>query len=192
MAEMSERILACALDHYTRQGLDGLSMRKMADRLGVSATAIYRHYRNKEDLLRSIIEEALSMLDGYLLTALSGHTPEERLRKALGRYLDFAMEKTRYYEAIFLTPQQMGGALQSEKSIGKGLDLVRFFSDRVEECMDSGFLAKGDAHSAAMSLCALIHGHTSLYLGGKCAEDEAGFRKMFGDSLNRVLQGLGP
>ena len=42
---------------YLEQGLPVLSMRHLADRLGVFATAIYRHYRNEEDLIHKLIEE---------------------------------------------------------------------------------------------------------------------------------------
>jgi AcrR family transcriptional regulator len=51
-----ERVLLVALDVADRDGLEGLSMRRLGQELGVDAMALYRHVRNKDDLLDGIVE----------------------------------------------------------------------------------------------------------------------------------------
>ncbi len=56
MKNMRERILKLSIELYLQSGLRGISMRKIASRLGVSATAIYRHYENIQDLICRLID----------------------------------------------------------------------------------------------------------------------------------------
>lgn len=190
MSELRERILECALDLYLEHGLKGLSMRHVGERLGVSATAIYRHYRNKEDLVHNVIGEAVKVFGSYLFRALSAKTPEERYRQSGEAYLAFALEKSKYYDVIFLVPSQLGEAALPEDLHQRSMATFQFLVDRVQECMESGYFRKDDAHTVAMTIWAHAHGLVSIYLAKKFPMEEAAFRKLFWDSHARVLQGL--
>lgn len=191
MSDLREKILACALDQYLDQGLKGLSMRQIADKLGVSATAIYRHYRNKEDLLHNIIGEAIKVFGSYIFTSLAGQTPEERLNLGGEAYLNFALEQTKYYEVIFLAPDQLGPESMPEDLRNKSMATFQSLLDRVQECMESGHFKKDDPHSVAMTLWAHGHGLISIYLAKKSPLDETGFRKLYWESHSRIMNGLG-
>lgn len=58
-----ERVLATAVDLADEGGLDAVSMRKLGQKLGVEAMAIYRHVRDKDDLLDGLVEEVLGEID---------------------------------------------------------------------------------------------------------------------------------
>jgi len=51
-----ERVLGCALAMADEDGLDGLSMRKLADRLGVKAMSLYNHVANKDEIIDGLVE----------------------------------------------------------------------------------------------------------------------------------------
>jgi AcrR family transcriptional regulator len=190
MSDLRERILDCAVDLYLEHGLKGLSMRHVGDRLGVSATAIYRHYRNKEDLVHNVIGEAVKVFGGYLFTALSAKTAEERYVKSGEAYLDFALGKSKYYEVIFMAPSQLGEERLPEDVHQRSMATFQFLVDRVQECMEAGYFRKDDAFSVATTIWAHGHGLISIYLAKKCPFDEAGFRRFFWESHARLLQGL--
>jgi TetR/AcrR family tetracycline transcriptional repressor len=57
-----ERILSTALDLVDRDGLDGLSMRKLAGELGVDPMSIYHHVANKEALLKALVERVFAAM----------------------------------------------------------------------------------------------------------------------------------
>jgi AcrR family transcriptional regulator len=191
MVDIRDRILACAVDLYLDQGLKGLSMRHVADKVGVSATALYRHYRNKEDILHNVIGEAVKVFGGYLFKALAGQSPEERFRLGGEAYLNFALEQTKYYEVIFLAPNQLGQEAQPEELRQQSMATFQFLVDRVQECMESGYFRKGDPFSVAMTIWAHGHGLIAIYLAKKWPGDALGFRKMYWDSFERILIGLG-
>jgi AcrR family transcriptional regulator len=190
MSDLRGRILDCALDLYLEHGLKGLSMRHVGESLGVSATAIYRHYRNKEDLLHNVLGEAVKVFGSYLFTALSGKTPEERFQRGGEAYLDFALEKSKYYEVIFMAPSQLGGDSLPEDLRERSTATFQFLVDRVQECMESGYIRKDDANAVSMTIWAHTHGLVSIYLAKKWPLDEAGFRRLYGESTERIMQGL--
>lgn len=55
-----DRVLDCALNMADAEGLDALSMRKLADRLGVKAMSLYNHVANKEDIIDGLVERVVS------------------------------------------------------------------------------------------------------------------------------------
>ena len=192
MSDLRGRILECALDLYLEQGLKGLSMRHVGETLGVSATAIYRHYRNKEDLLHNVIGEAVNVFGSYLFTSLSGRTAEERFMRCGEAYLDFALQKSKYYEVIFMAPSQLGGEGFPEDLRERSLATFQFLVDRVQESMEAGYLRKDDATAVSLTIWAHTHGLVSIYLAKKWQIDESGFRSLYRESKGRLLGGLLP
>jgi AcrR family transcriptional regulator len=190
MSDLRGRILECALDLYLEHGLKGLSMRHVGETLGVSATAIYRHYRNKEDLLHNVIGEAVNVFGSYLFTSLSGRTAEERFIRCGDAYLDFALQKSKYYEVIFMAPSQLGGEGFPEDLRERSLATFQFLVDRVQESMEAGYLRKDDATAVSLTIWAHTHGLVSIYLAKKWQIDETGFRALYRESTRRLLSGL--
>jgi AcrR family transcriptional regulator len=190
MSDLRGRILECALDLYLEHGLKGLSMRHVGETLGVSATAIYRHYRNKEDLLHNVLGEAVDVFGRYLFAALSGRTPEERFQRGGEAYLNFALEKSKYYEVIFMGPSLLGEEGIPEELRARSMATFQFLVDRVQECMESGYLAKDDAQAVSLTVWAHTHGLVSIYLAKKWPIDEEGFRRLYRESTERLMLGL--
>jgi len=58
-----ERVLRAAVDLADRDGIDALSMRKLGQELGVEAMALYRHVRNKDDILDGAIDVVVGEID---------------------------------------------------------------------------------------------------------------------------------
>src|SRR5512134_2947685 len=86
-----DRVLLAAQELFLAHGPDGISMRKIAAKAGVTAPAIYRHYKDKDELLHEIINAGLEILQRYLEPAFRAPTPYERLQLLIDYYLDFAL-----------------------------------------------------------------------------------------------------
>ena len=191
MSDLLGRILDCARDLYLEKGLRGFSLRLLAGRLDVSPTALYRHFRNKEDIIHKVIEEAVKVFAGYLFASLAAGTPEERFRLSGEAYLGFALEQRKYYEVIFMAPEQIGSEPVPEGLQGKNMATFQFLIDRVQEMMEGGALRKDSPKDVAVTVWAHSHGLISLYLAGKMPMDEAAFRILYWQSIERLLHGLG-
>lgn len=84
------RILDAAEEIARRRGLDALSMRAIAERIGLSAPAAYRHFRSKSEIVRAMIERGRDRFVRGLAVALRGSKgPEEILAVSARYYLRF-------------------------------------------------------------------------------------------------------
>ncbi len=184
-----ERILSEARELFVRQGLEGFSMRVLAERVGVSAPAIYRHFADKDALLATLIDESFSTFAGYLVRALSGRTPLERFRRAGEAYFAFALEHPRDYQLMFSTDCKTLGYVQISAEIEeRAQGTFRFLVDRVRECLDAEVFAPGDPVALSLYVWSQVHGLAILWLNGQLEGrlDRAGLDAMVALVLDRV------
>ena len=164
-------------------------MRKVAELVGVSAPAIYRHFRNKDDLLNEIVIEGLRILEGYLRPALEAPDPYERLRRLTENYLNFALEQPQYFDFAFLIPSREIGRVDDE--IGRpDWTTFRLAVEQVAECMKRGIFAEDDPLETSISIWAEVHGLVTLYRTGRFGSDPTSFKGIYRNSVDRVLKGL--
>lgn len=184
------RILAVACDIYLEEGNKGLSMRKVAARAGLSATAIYRHFDSKETLHYQVLTDGFRTFGAYLYPALSADTPMARLNAAADGFFRFATEQSKYYELLFLTMDH-----SEEKKVQHTLNseahrTFDFMVQRVHECMDNGDLKPDDPVEIATLLLSVCNGFFGLYVSRKVEDDLTGMKARYDRMFKRILQGI--
>jgi AcrR family transcriptional regulator len=100
---LGEAILEAARKLCFAEGVDGVSARKIANEVGCSATAIYSHYHNLDDVLHHLRMEGHALLADYFRRVDSSLEPVGRLREFGRAYYRFAIEHPKYYEMMFLS-----------------------------------------------------------------------------------------
>ena len=192
MSIQREEIIRCACDLYLSEGLEGFSMRKLAKCVGCTAPALYRHYESKEEVMRDVVAEAYRLFAQYLYRALEGRTPPERFTRAGQAYVDFAMEQPALYEVLYV-PLDLLGIQPGEGAVAdQACSVGQFWSDRVREMMDTGFIHPGDPQKLSLTLWAHGHGMVSLYHRGLLpVSSEEEFKALIVDSYFRVVRGIG-
>lgn len=85
-----EKILLVALELFSKQGYSGVSVRDIAKEIGISQSALYKHYKNKEDILNKIIIEVDQRLKK---TYLKNAVPNINSESLSGDYSKLAVEK---------------------------------------------------------------------------------------------------
>src|SRR5262249_15993754 len=91
--DLRRMILDVAGELILEQGYEGFSMRRVAERIGYSATTIYRYYEDKDDLLFAVINEGFSEFARQLRGAAEGARDPLKRLEALGRaYIRFGLE----------------------------------------------------------------------------------------------------
>ncbi|HUQ80831.1 MAG TPA: TetR/AcrR family transcriptional regulator [Gemmatimonadaceae bacterium] len=180
------RVKAAAHRVLARDGLAALSMRNVATEAGVTATAIYRHFKDKDELLRTIIRERYETFLQYLAEAAPAKRPFERLLAALDRYADFAIDHPTSYELLFVSPHGISidrypADFNSGRS--RGFRQLRLL---VEECIDAGEIRDGDATDIALGMYAHAHGIVMLHRAGRFGGRNDVMRRFFRRSLSRL------
>lgn len=190
MSTQRKDILSAACDLLVTGGLDGLSMRKLATQLGVTAPALYRHYESKESVLVDVVGEAFNVFAQYLYRALEGRTPVERFSLTGRSYLAFALEHPRYYALLHAAHEIMGHDALPHEATDHACAVGQFMVDRVREGMECGMLKAGPPETVARTIWAHAHGLVSIYHRGLFRIEEAEFRDLFLESSWRLMEGL--
>jgi AcrR family transcriptional regulator len=81
------RIQQVALELFAEQGYDKTSLREIAERLDVTKAALYYHFKSKEDIVRSLVEDYFGQLDALIAWAKAQPRTAQTRREILGRYV---------------------------------------------------------------------------------------------------------
>ena len=185
LVDIRTRILDAARAITLAEGPHGVSARKIAQRVGCSATAIYLYYRSIDDLLHHLRMEGFEVLVRYLRDVDSTLEPVERV-VAMGRqYWRFGREHANAYELMFLhrfrrTPRP--------EVVQREIYALMLLRDVVKEGIDGGAFRRDlDLMATTNALWAEIHGLTSLAVSGRLLQTAAGHDQ---DVLETVLDGI--
>ncbi|MEU6426734.1 helix-turn-helix domain-containing protein [Microbispora sp. NPDC046973] len=122
------RIQEVAITLFTEQGYEATSLREIAEALGVTKAALYYHFRTKEDIVASLIEDRIEALDE--LIAWAGRRPRTaETRAELIRRYGALMTKGRAHEVMHFMDRNKT-ALQGHAKV----DLMR---ERMGELMQA-------------------------------------------------------
>jgi len=95
-------LLGAAQEILETQSQDALSMRSLAEKVGVSRTALYHHFSNKNDLLCALAENGFSHLYELISENKNHDTPaEEQVQAAIIGYLEFSTQHAAQYQLMF-------------------------------------------------------------------------------------------
>jgi AcrR family transcriptional regulator len=81
------RIQQVALELFAEQGYEKTSLREIAERLDVTKAALYYHFKSKEDIVRSLVEDYFGQLDDLIAWAKTQPRTAQTRREILGRYV---------------------------------------------------------------------------------------------------------
>jgi AcrR family transcriptional regulator len=101
--ETRERILDAAREMFATQGVEATTMRAIADRIEYTPTAIYYHFRDKDELIRELCHTDFASLAGAFNRIGRIEDPVERLRRIGMAYVEFAIEHPHHYRIMFMT-----------------------------------------------------------------------------------------
>ncbi|MBQ0892181.1 TetR/AcrR family transcriptional regulator [Micromonospora sp. U56] len=119
-----ERIQAVALELFTEQGYERTSLREIAERLNVTKAALYYHFKSKDEIVNSLVEDRVRRIDELIAWARS-QPPTRATRRALvNRYADmmFASEQPsvmRFFEQNQTVLKSLSAGMQMrERMLG--------------------------------------------------------------------------
>lgn len=167
--DLRQVLLDAAARLLREAGERGLSMRRLASEVGVSRTAPYHHFRDKQDLLCAIAQEGFRRFREALYP--SGIDPErpmtrERVLALVEGYVDFATDSSEYYDLMFGSQLWKTGALTAtltEEAHGA----FRAYVDGIRHWRDRGLVPAGlDPLRYAQVSWSTLHGMSRLLIDG--------------------------
>jgi len=180
-----ERIRAIAVAIVRAEGIGALSMRRVAERVGVTAMAVHHHF-DKSALVDAVVAVGFDRWEAYMARALAKRTPRGRLREAAVQYREFALAEPRLFELMYLVPRP--NVARAPDSVARtdrpvfGAILVA-----VQALVDAGELPAGDPGEAMLALWSTVHGMLALHFSGRFGPDADAFRRIYDRVLDRTL-----
>lgn len=167
-ALLRQEIIDAARDILAREGYGQLSMRKVAERIEYSPTAIYLHFEDKRDLVFQVCEETFGKLVREL-ESLDAELkdPIERLREGMRRYVAFGLRHPQHYLATFVAapheqlPEDVERYTNPSSNGMRALGILRAC---IVSCIDAGLFRKADPDVTVRALWAALHGITALLI----------------------------
>ena len=163
-ASRHAEILAAAKRLFVDQGVPQVTMRRIAAEVGVSATALYVYFPDKDAILQAIAEEHFAALLTALEAAVHPGRPAiDNLRAGLRAYCDFALSRPDEYRLTFLRQGRTDEPDPCE-SIAEADMSFAILQEGVEAMIAEGHYPNTSSTLMAEALCACAHGAMSLLL----------------------------
>jgi AcrR family transcriptional regulator len=159
---LKETLIEASTHIIKIQGIEGLSLRKLADQVGVSRAAPYHHFKDKNALLASVAEAGFKQLSILLNSVVNQDKPlSDRLREAVKGYLDFAHEHPTQYDLMF--GRKLWQSDQYDGFQRHAKDCFRLYVQLFEQLKQQQLLkTEEDALRLAQLLWAALHGLAKL------------------------------
>ncbi len=170
--EIRTRILDAARELFASEGVESVTMRRIAERIEYSPTAIYFHFKDKEALLAELCDcDFRAFAHGFTLIAQIPD-PVERLKAAGAAYVEFGLTNPSHYRLMFMTPKTTD---PSASTISKGNpeeDAYAFLKGIVSELLAKGYFRDEltDPDLVSQVIWAAMHGVVSLEIA-KCRDE---------------------
>jgi AcrR family transcriptional regulator len=160
-------LIEAAVELARAQGPDGVVLREVARRTGVSHNAAYRHFADREGLLGEVAVVAMGRLSVAMRLAIDTvrlEDPRERAAEQLrsvGRaYVDFALAESGLFEVAF------AGHPQPEPDPAGAADPYALLNQCLDTCVEAGVVSPALRPGADVVCWAAVHGFAVLHLDG--------------------------
>jgi AcrR family transcriptional regulator len=188
--DLKNALIQTGVEILAKEGVSRLSLRKVAQRAGVSHNAPYSHFPDKQSLIAAISTEGFKRLYNELDTSISSYPndPKRQLQESAWTYVQFAMDNTDTFKIMF------SGVLEKEKEYPAFVEISsKTFSrvvDVIRACQDAGLLRSAPPEITAVAVWGQIHGIISLILEGQISHtvlDQFEPREIILFALDQIL-----
>jgi AcrR family transcriptional regulator len=177
-----------ALATIRADGVEGLTLREIGTRLGVSRTAMYRHFADKRALLSAVATEGFRTLRQQLVSAWEEGGRGRAAFDAMGvAYIRFAADNPTHYRVMFggfVDPNACDAELAAEAG-GAFQALV----DAVAALQRQGLVRTDDTLKMARFIWAVVHGVSMLDIDGQLPKRSDG-KELMHYALKRLAAGI--
>jgi AcrR family transcriptional regulator len=167
--DLRRALLDEAVRTIQTHGVEHLTLRSVGEKLGVSRSALYRHFADKQALLATVGKEGFSMLRQAVADAWELNGGCRTGFRAMARaYVQFAVEHPSHYRVMF------GGFLESaakdDEFIGEARAAFQVLVDAIIEQQNTGTIRRDEPVLMAHFIWALVHGTAMLIIDGQLPE----------------------
>jgi AcrR family transcriptional regulator len=187
--DLKNALIKAGADILSREGVSALTLRKVAQKAGVSHAAPYAHFADKQALIAAISTEGYKNLYEQIAQVAERHRadPLRRFVEASWAYVQFALDEPDQFKVT------LSGMIEKEQDYPAFVETAKqtfnLVVDIVAQCQAAGILRRGAPDLTAVSVWALIHGFVTLLLENQVSHtvrNRFTVREMFIFTLNQI------
>jgi AcrR family transcriptional regulator len=189
--DLKNALIKAGTEVLAQNGVGGLSLRKVAKKAGVSHTAPYAHFADKQALIAAISTEGFRQLYEQVV-AVTGrykNDPAQQLLETAWTYVQFAMNDPDQFKIMF------SSVLEKEKEYPDFVEMSQKTFQQVvavvAHCQEAGVLQDGPGALTAVTTWSAVHGLIALLLEGQIPHtvlEQFSLRQMLIFSLNQLCR----
>jgi AcrR family transcriptional regulator len=188
--DLRRALLEAAVRTIQKQGFAALTLRAVGDELGVSRSALYRHFADKSALLTAVASEGFRMLGRDLFAAWEAGGKGQRGFEAMGEaYVRFALQNPWHYRVMF------GGGFELDAADPElneaGTAAFGALLDALVACQAQGLVRRDDPQTQANFVWAVVHGIAMLAIDGNFEHQGADVSTLTRYAVERMRTGIG-
>lgn len=166
--ERPSEILAAAKQLFLEHGVEKVTTRQIATRVGMSQTALYVYFKSKEEMLDALVDATFAKLGEGFKRTRKPDQPLDTLRLAIGGYIRFGLSNPDEYRIAFLL---RNGRRVTTDPLGEprrttGMQVFGMLRAFISDCISGGIIADNgdDGLATAQVMWAAVHGLVALLL----------------------------
>ena len=177
---LRQEILDAARDLFAREGVESVSMRKIAERIEYSPGTIYLYFNDKNEILKTLCDETFSRLHQKIQAIRDDRSePLDSLRRGLRAYIEFGLQNPNHYMVTFVLAGRAlhgnpnpgwerasfhGTPEEQDQELDSGHRCFDNLRGIVRKCIQEGLFRIDDVEEASQVLWAGAHGITTLLI----------------------------
>lgn len=162
--DMRRLILEAARKLFLEQGYEKTSIRSIADAIEYSPGTIYLYYKDKNELLFALHEEAFLKMMQELIKVTGIKDPFDRLVEMGHQYIKYAIENPELYDLMFIMQAPMETLACRDEIWEDGLKSFGLLKLVIADCVKAGYFKEENIEIMAMTIWAYMHGLVTIYL----------------------------
>src|SRR5690606_4506005 len=187
--DLRNALLQAAVATIDREGVEALTLRGVGETLGVSRTALYRHFRDKTSLLEAVAAQGFRTLRADLTCAWESGGAGIAAFTAMGRaYVRFAVTHPSHYRVMFGAFRPQGTCDDDLKAAGAGA--FQALVDALAAQQSSGAIRRDPLQTQAGYVWAVVHGVAMLAIDRQLGPDPSAGNALADYAVEALVTGL--
>lgn len=165
--EMQKLILKTAMKLFLDDGIENVSLRRIAEKIEYSPAAIYSYYKDKSEIVMALHNEGFEKLYALQLSLEGISDPLEKLMQMGRIYIKFALENPDYYDLMFIA-KGIRDKICEKNKWEAGERSYNYFRENIKQCIEQEYFIKSDVDAVTFVFWSIVHGMASLIIRGRC------------------------